>query len=49
MNEQQQAIRDQQKETWNKFSGGWIKWDEFNMNFKANGRCNHKSIGYKKQ
>lgn len=33
MNEQQQAIRDQQKETWNKFSGGWKKWDEFNMNF----------------
>ena len=33
MNEQQQAIRDQQKETWNKFSGGWKKWDEFTMNF----------------
>ncbi len=33
MNEQQQFIRDQQKETWNKFSGGWRKWDEFNMNF----------------
>jgi ubiquinone/menaquinone biosynthesis C-methylase UbiE len=33
MNEQQQAIRNQQKETWNKFSGGWKKWDEFNMNF----------------
>ena len=33
MNEQQQAIRDQQKETWNKFSGGWKKWDAFNMNF----------------
>ena len=33
MNEQQQAIRDQQKETWNKFSGGWKNWDEFTMNF----------------
>jgi len=33
MNEQQQSIRDQQKETWNKFSGGWKKWDAFNMNF----------------
>jgi ubiquinone/menaquinone biosynthesis C-methylase UbiE len=33
MNEQQQAIRDQQKEIWNKFSGGWKKWDVFNMNF----------------
>jgi ubiquinone/menaquinone biosynthesis C-methylase UbiE len=33
METQLQAIRDQQKETWNKFSGGWKKWDEFTMNF----------------
>ena len=33
MNEQMQAIRDQQKETWNKFSGGWKKWNTFTMNF----------------
>jgi ubiquinone/menaquinone biosynthesis C-methylase UbiE len=33
MNEQLQAIRDQQKESWNKFSGGWKKWNDFTMNF----------------
>ncbi len=33
MDTQLQAIRDQQKETWNKFSGGWKKWNDFNMNF----------------
>jgi ubiquinone/menaquinone biosynthesis C-methylase UbiE len=33
MNEQQQAIRDGQKETWNKAADGWKKWDEFIMNF----------------
>ena len=26
-------IREQQKATWNKFSPGWKKWDEFTMNF----------------
>lgn len=26
-------IRDQQKETWNKFSPGWRKWDDFTMAF----------------
>ena len=26
-------IRDQQKTSWNKFSPGWKKWDDFNMNF----------------
>jgi ubiquinone/menaquinone biosynthesis C-methylase UbiE len=26
-------IREQQKETWNKFSPGWKKWDDFTMNF----------------
>lgn len=26
-------IRDQQKATWDKFSPGWRKWDEFTMNF----------------
>ncbi len=26
-------IRDQQKATWNKFSPGWEKWNDFNMRF----------------
>jgi ubiquinone/menaquinone biosynthesis C-methylase UbiE len=26
-------IREQQKQTWNKFSPGWKKWDGFTMNF----------------
>lgn len=33
MDAQLQAIRDQQKDTWNKFSGGWKKWNEFTMDF----------------
>jgi ubiquinone/menaquinone biosynthesis C-methylase UbiE len=33
MQPQLNEIRDQQRETWNKFSGGWKKWDEFTMNF----------------
>ncbi|HEU4791230.1 MAG TPA: class I SAM-dependent methyltransferase [Flavobacterium sp.] len=28
-----EQIRDQQKETWNKFSPGWKKWDEPTMDF----------------
>jgi ubiquinone/menaquinone biosynthesis C-methylase UbiE len=28
-----ETIRDQQKETWNKFSSGWKKWDELTMDF----------------
>lgn len=28
-----EEIRDQQKETWNKFSPGWKKWDELTMDF----------------
>src|SRR4051812_2026525 len=28
-----QQIRDQQKQTWNKFSAGWKKWDKFTMDF----------------
>jgi ubiquinone/menaquinone biosynthesis C-methylase UbiE len=28
-----EKIRDQQKETWNTFSPGWRKWDEFMMEF----------------
>ena len=48
MNEQQQAIRDQQKETWNKFSGGWKKWDAFNMNFlKSMGNALIKALDIK--
>jgi ubiquinone/menaquinone biosynthesis C-methylase UbiE len=33
MNEELQAIRDKQKESWNKFSGGWKKWNTFTMDF----------------
>ncbi len=33
MKQELTTIRDQQKETWNKFSGGWEKWEEFTMNF----------------
>ena len=30
---QLQEIREQQKATWNKFSPGWRKWDDFTMEF----------------
>ncbi|MEP6750766.1 MAG: class I SAM-dependent methyltransferase [Bacteroidota bacterium] len=33
MNEQQISIREQQKQSWNKFSGGWKKWDDMTMDF----------------
>lgn len=33
MEQQLTTIRDQQKETWNKFSPGWKKWDAFTMEF----------------
>ena len=33
MNEQLTAIRDAQRESWNKFSPGWKKWDEMTMDF----------------
>lgn len=33
METQTEQIREQQKLTWNKFSLGWKKWDEFTMNF----------------
>lgn len=33
MNQQQVEIREQQKQSWNKFSGGWNKWDELTMDF----------------
>ena len=33
MNPQQQEISDQQKASWNKFSGGWKKWDDLMMDF----------------
>ena len=33
MQAQLEQIRDQQKETWNKFSPGWKKWDEHTMDF----------------
>lgn len=33
MEPQLTQIREQQKETWNKFSPGWKKWDDFTMNF----------------
>lgn len=33
MEQQLEQIRDQQKETWNKFSPGWKKWDDLTMDF----------------
>ncbi len=33
MEQQLTEIREQQKETWNKFSPGWKKWDVFTMQF----------------
>jgi ubiquinone/menaquinone biosynthesis C-methylase UbiE len=33
MDSQLIEIREQQKETWNKFSPGWKKWDDFTMEF----------------
>jgi hypothetical protein len=31
MEEQLEQIREQQKAVWNKFSSGWMKWDELTM------------------
>jgi ubiquinone/menaquinone biosynthesis C-methylase UbiE len=48
MNEQQLSIRDQQRETWNKVSYGWKKWNEFTMNFlKPMGDAIIKSLNIK--
>jgi ubiquinone/menaquinone biosynthesis C-methylase UbiE len=33
MNTQLEEIREQQKQSWNKFSPGWKKWDEMTMDF----------------
>lgn len=33
MDQQLEEIREQQKKSWNRFSGGWKKWDELTMNF----------------
>lgn len=33
MDDQLIEIREQQKQAWNKFSGGWKKWDEMTMDF----------------
>lgn len=33
MEEQLKLIRDQQKQSWNKISGGWKKWDGMVMDF----------------
>lgn len=33
MDTQSEQIREQQKETWNKFSPGWKKWDDLMMDF----------------
>ena len=33
METQLEQIREQQKETWNKFSPGWKKWDDLTMDF----------------
>ena len=33
MEAQLEQIREQQKATWNKFSGGWKRWDDLTMDF----------------
>jgi len=33
MDQQLAEIRDQQKQSWNKFSSGWKKWDDLTMDF----------------
>lgn len=33
MNQQLEEIREQQKQSWNKFSAGWKKWDNLTMDF----------------
>ncbi|MDP3666085.1 MAG: class I SAM-dependent methyltransferase, partial [Sediminibacterium sp.] len=33
MEQQLEQIRQQQKESWNKFSAGWKKWDDLTMDF----------------
>ncbi len=33
MDAQLEEIREQQKQSWNKFSGGWKKWDSLTMDF----------------
>ena len=33
MHQQLEEIREQQKRSWNKFSGGWKKWDTLTMDF----------------
>jgi len=33
MTKEQEEIREQQKQSWNKFAGGWKKWDNLNMDF----------------
>ena len=33
MNQQLEEIREQQKQSWDKFSTGWKKWDELTMDF----------------
>jgi ubiquinone/menaquinone biosynthesis C-methylase UbiE len=33
MNQQLEEIREQQKQSWNKFSAGWKKWDDMTMEF----------------
>ena len=35
MPSQLEQIRDQQRETWSKFSSGWKKWDELVLNWLA--------------
>ena len=33
MQPQLNEIRDKQRNTWNKFSGGWKKWNDYTMEF----------------
>ncbi|MTI40165.1 class I SAM-dependent methyltransferase [Fulvivirga lutimaris] len=40
MNTELIQIRDNQRNSWNSFSGGWNKWDDFTMRFlKEQGQC----------
>ena len=48
MHSQLNEIRNQQRDTWNKFSGGWKKWDDFTMSFlKSSGDAIIKELDFK--
>lgn len=47
METQLEQIREQQKQSWNKFSSGWKKWDVFNMTFLRLIAAVFKQAGFK--